>query len=244
MTALIGNPLPHIGNASGFPAALPPSVIRVVARAISHAWDLICANPSQHLMAIASGAPEEDVYSEAICELLMQMLDSENAVVPGFTSEIFDKVSRGENVSNYNGSLINKQPDIVIRLAHSPIPYGRRFVGIFIESKVVCMAKSMSLYTTQGLHRFVVGDYGWAMQAGMMLAYRKPKHRNLNHLETQLNSEPALLSIAVSGKHLDVKPAYAPVSAVSAHQRAWSYVGGGNPGDIRIWHMWDLVMPI
>lgn len=243
MTALVGNPLPHISNQSGYPVPLPPNIIRVVARAIKYAWNEISADPATHLVNVTPGAPEEDVYTDAICNMLLQMLDMAQPAVPGFTSETFQTVSRGENLSNYNGNQLNKQPDLIIRLANSPLSFTRRLVGIFIESKVVCMAKPINLYTTSGLSRFIDGHYGWTMQAGMMLAYQKPKHRSISCLEDQLNKEAALSSVAIAGKHLDMRAAYAPITAASSHKRAWQYIGGGSPGDIRIWHMWDLVTP-
>ncbi|MNJ48805.1 hypothetical protein D3C77_440110 [compost metagenome] len=240
MSALFGNPLPHVTTKAGFPWPIPANIIRVVARAIQHAWEEIQSDPSAHLVGVSPGAPEEDVYSDALCNMLLQMLDMENPLVPGFSSESFDTVCRGENLPNYSGALLNKQPDLIIRLANSPLAVTRRLVGIFIESKVVCMKNPINLYTTHGLSRFVGGDYGWAMQAGMMLAYQKGKHRPITHLEAQLAAEVTLCSIAVGSSHLESRTEYHPISAVSSHKRSWNYQDGGTPGDIRIWHMWDL----
>ncbi|MCT8342276.1 MULTISPECIES: hypothetical protein [Photorhabdus] len=243
MTGLVGNPLPYVTTQNGFPVQVPPNIIRVVAQAIKYVWAEINANPAKHLVSISPGAPEEDVYTDAICNLLLQMLEMEIPIVPGFSGDTFETVCRGENVPNYNGKLLNKQPDLIIRLSNNPLSITRRLVGIYIESKVVCMAKPMYLYTTEGMSRFVGGDYGWTMQAGIMLAYQKPKFREISSLETQLAKEKELQSNESNGKYLKTSNIFTPITAVSTHKRQWKYLNGGDPGEISIWHMWDLIVP-
>jgi len=36
----------------------------------------------------------------------------------GFTSDVFEEVNRRANLSNYNQSVINKEPNLVIQLAN------------------------------------------------------------------------------------------------------------------------------
>ena len=243
MTLLVGNPLSMMNSATGFPVALPVNVVRVVARAIKFAWEEIQKAPCKHLVPKGPAVPEEDMYSDALCNLLDQMLKADEPVVDGFSSALFDTICRGESLPNCSGESLNKSPDIVIRLANSPLSGARRLVGIFIESKIVTMSKPITKYTSDGLSRFVVGDYGWAMQAGMMLAYQKEKCRDLFHLERQLSSEPGLLSKPMKGGYLDFRPEYTPITCASHHEREWMYLNGDKPGPILIWHMWDLKTP-
>ncbi len=77
--ALIGNPIPLINNANGFPYAVHIGVIKVVAEAIRHAWDVIHSDPSKHLVPKAPGAPDEDRYTDAICQILDQMSFLQNS---------------------------------------------------------------------------------------------------------------------------------------------------------------------
>ncbi|MFS2221429.1 hypothetical protein [Pantoea sp. B65] len=51
------------------------------------------------------------------------------------------------------------------------------------------MAKPMYLYTTDGMPRFVDGDYGWTIQVEIMLAYQKIKYRKTLSLGTQLDKQ-------------------------------------------------------
>jgi hypothetical protein len=243
MTSFTGNPIPLITTQAGFPHPLPPHIIRVVARAIKHAWQEIEADPNKHLVPKGPAAPEEDVYTDAICNMLDYMLAEDDPIVEGFTSDTFQTVCRGEGLPNYSGSNLNKQPDLIIRLANSPLAETRRLVGVFIESKIVTMAKPITKYTTEGLARFVIGDYGWTMQAGMMLAYQKDKHRAVTCLEAQLSTEAELNSLGTSGVHLECRPEYAPITGVSSHKRMWNYKNGDAPGIIRVWHIWDLHTP-
>lgn len=243
MTSFVGNPIPLVTAEAGFPVVLPVNIVRVVAKAIKYAWKEIEDAPSEHLVPKGAAAPEEDTYNDALCNLLCQMLNADTPVVDGFNSELFDTVCRSESLPNYCGTSLNKSPDLIIRLAHSPLSEVRRLVGVFIESKVVTSSKPISNYTSQGLSRFVNGDYGWTMQAGMMLAYQKDKPRALSCLETQLNSDSSLQSQQSSGIHLEKRTEYAPITCVSSHKRNWAYINGDTPGLIRVWHIWDLNTP-
>ncbi|WP_339434436.1 hypothetical protein [Pseudomonas orientalis] len=243
MSSLVGNPIPLVTTKAGFPVPLPVNIVRVVAKAIKHAWKEIEANPSAHLLPKGPAAPEEDVYTDAICNMLDQMLASDEPIIDGFTSDYFHTVCRGEGLPNFSGVALNKQPDLIIRLANSPLVDTRRLVGVFIESKVVTMSKPITKYTTDGLSRFVVGDYGWAMQAGIMLAYQKNKHRAASCLEAQLALETGLLSVPGNGAHLESRPEHAPITGFSSHDRTWLYKNGDKPGAIRVWHIWDLHTP-
>lgn len=63
---------------------------------------------------------------------------------------MFENVERGANLSNFDSSVINKQPDLVIRLANSPLVNTRRYVGIFAETKVVSQKKGSLTILSRG----------------------------------------------------------------------------------------------
>ena len=110
-----GSPAKIISNANGFPYAISPNIIAVVSHAIHAAWDLILAD-SSHLAPATPGNPEEDRYTEAICNILTYWLHQPEEGSAGFTSDVFETVVRGENLTNFNETVINKQPDLMIRL--------------------------------------------------------------------------------------------------------------------------------
>lgn len=243
-TALIGNPIPLINHANGFPHAVHLGVIKVVSAAVRHAWATLCANPALHLVPPNPGAPEEDRYTESLCQILDQMLQEDSSSVAGFSGTTFHSVSRSESTANYSGANLNKQPDILIRLAEGPLVEARRFVGIYIEAKVVSMSHGISKYTKDGLFRFVEGEYSWAMQDGIMLGYQRVKHRPIGSLAQALETDATLACVAdASGIYLDQSSHKLPGLGCSKHNRSWKYVGGGDPGAIRVWHLWDLAIP-
>lgn len=242
--ALIGNPIPLINNTNGFPHAIHAGVVKVVATAIRHAWGVIRSDPAKHLVPSARGAPDEDRYTESICQILSQMLYADPSPVDGFSSQAFAGISRSESSCNYSGANLNKQPDILIRLADGPLVSARRFVGIYVEAKVVSMSNAIGKYTSDGLNRFVEGEYSWAMKDGMMLAYQRPKARPISSLVNALRENASLACIAdAGGMHLDQGTLKETGASCSKHSRAWKYVGGGDPGEIRVWHLWDLDVP-
>jgi len=238
-----GSPAKLISGEAGFPVAISPNVLTVVIRALREAWGLICGDPVTHLAPATPGNPEEDRYTDALCEILSFWLYDPSNPVEGFTADVFETVERGLNLSNFDATVINKQPDLVIRLANAPLVNARRYVGIFAETKVVSKNKSLTSYTKDGMARFVRGDYAWAMQDGLMLAYQKKPHRTLSTLASPLQSDSALLVAPENAKHLVQADLPIPAGGKSTHSRQWSYKAGGAPGNIRIWHLWAFDVP-
>lgn len=238
-----GSPAKLVSNANGFPQAISPNIIAVVARAIHAAWEVICEDAATHLAPASPANPEEDRYTDALCEILLHWLESPDAEAAGFTSDVFETVVRGENLTNYDQSVINKQPDLVIRLASSPLHHARRLVGIYIETKIVSSSRQISGYTDKGVARFVRGDYAWTMQDGLMIAYQKQPSRPIASLASKLATDAALLVQPEGANHLVTSGMPSKVCGRSTHDRKWHYTGGGSPGHIRLWHMWTLHLP-
>lgn len=244
MTALHGSPVKLVSHQNGFPHPVSPGVMRVIGQAVVHAWSVIKSDPKKHLALPSPGNPPEDIYTDALCEILLQMLKSPTALVPGFSSVLFEHVSRAENLSNYNASVINKQPDLIIQLADGPLQQTRRYVGIYIETKIVSMSTPITRYTDEGLKRFIVGDYAWAMQGALMIAYQSKKPRPRTALELKLASDTTLATVPQNGGEWFSSPAAAaPLCGNSMHERSWCYLCGDEPGPIRVWHMWTLHVP-
>lgn len=238
-----GSPGKLISGDAGFPVRVSPNVMTVVIHALQQAWAEICTDPTTHLAPVTPGNPEEDRYTDAICEMLLYYLHSSTCQIDGFTSDVFENIERGANLSNFNQSIINKQPDLVIRLANSPLVNTRRYVGIFAETKVVSKKTSLTSYTQHGVSRFVRGDYAWAMQDGLMIAYRKKPVRDVGTLENPLINDSSLLVMPDNSKHLVQAGLPIPACGKSTHDRQWSYQAGGVPGEIRLWHLWAFDIP-
>lgn len=237
-----GSPAKLISNNDGFPVAVSPNVLGVVIVALREAWQIICGDPGKHLAQVAKGNPEEDRYTDALCEILSYWLYASTGP-RGFNADVFDSVERGANQHNYASTVINKQPDLIIRLANAPLVQARRYVGIFAETKVVSKTKGMSKYTKEGVSRFVDGDYAWAMQDGVMIAYRKQPLREIETLRSPLKNDATLLVKPEIHEHLVQTGLPIPAEGKSTHDRHWTYQKGGVPGAIRLWHLWAFDVP-
>jgi hypothetical protein len=239
-----GAPAKLVSHASGFPHPIAPGVIAVVAAALRKAWEMICADPTCHLAPSGPGNPEEDIYTDALCEILGYWLRDSAGSVEGFSRDIFENVGRGENLTNFNLTRINKQPDMVLRLAKAPLVQAQRYVGLFAETKVVTKGKAIRAYTDQGIKRFVRGDYAWAMQDGLMVAYQKNPKRSIGTLAKRLEDDKSLAATQQSAEYLVTTGLPVPLCAASVHSRSWKYQNStDSPGDIRLWHLWSLDIP-
>ena len=242
MTSLHGCPAKQPAALLGLPRKLPSNAVEVIARAIRHAWAMICDDPEKHLAPPAPGNPEEDIYSDALKELLVGMLTNPDESVPGFSDQIFSDVLRGANVARYDLTSINKQPDLFVRVAANDPSQLGSYYGLFIEAKVIRPSKGVANYTDEGTQRFVDGEYAWIMEDAMMIAYQVPPGQPIKKLGDRLAKSTTLAALEVDGKLLRVKPT-ASICAVSVHVRGWHHQDGTAPGDIRVWHVWDLNVP-
>lgn len=172
--------------------------------------------------------------------MLEQMREDPARSVPGFSDEQFGAVIRGGAVANYNHEKLTKQPDLTIRLADRDKYDLGRYIGVFIEAKVV--ETGVSKYANDGVRRFVDGEYAWAMRDGVMLAYQAQPTVQLKTLRSHLRKKAELRTREVEGEVLSEAPMEG-VCASSLHERNWHYRDKTQPGDIRIWHLWRLEIP-
>jgi len=147
----------------------PKATLRVVEKAIVEAWRIIRDNPAAGF-DIAT-ADENRITRELRTCLLNQVLDG--TAVPAFTSKTFD-VNRGSEFESYDGTHLQKKPDLHFAISRD-IPYILRSAdGLFVECKPVDAGHSIGGdYCDKGIARFVNGEYAWAMSIGYMVGYVK-----------------------------------------------------------------------
>lgn len=242
MSALHGAASLKAGAATQCPRPLAPGLISVVASAIRHAWATIEADPSAHLV-LTGPKPNEDTFTYAIAEMLEQMLYDPSLSVEGFSADFFSSVVRGAAVANVTHSVLTKQPDLMIRLVERDQYNLGRYIGVFVEAKVV--GSGVTAYTDDGILRFVDGQYAWAMRDGVMLAYQANGVTQLSTLRARLQSHASLAAQAADPALSDVlhEDPIAHVCARSVHGRNWTYNDNTPPGPIHLWHLWELQIP-
>ncbi len=147
-------------------------------------------------------------------------------------------VVRGREMFSFDGSRLELQPDLSIMLT-SP---DRRPFPMIVECKQIdrTTSKYVRLYGSEGLVRFVRGDYAWYAQEAVMLAYVRDGSTIGDcltpHLEQHLAEDPY-------GHRTEQLPEHDQRAsrdlARSKHGRSFRFVDTHeDPGSITIWHLW------
>lgn len=147
---------------------------------------------------------------------------------------------------NYSGRKINKAPDIALALTD---PRRGGNFPLLIECKVINKAqqKTINAYCTNGVARFVVGDYAWYASEALMLAYVVDNVRPAVDLSKAFGKGASQGTAAYGTVN---KPAARRIPgrrttsrlACSRHSRAFVYLPccapWSLPGTIALWHLW------
>jgi hypothetical protein len=166
--------------------------------------------------------------------------------VPGFNRRIYESVVRQGQVANFDGTRLTKSPDLCFRLRYDdrePRMVLSEFDALFVECKPVDATHFAGQhYCDDGLIRFVRGDYAWAMQEGIMLAYVRGGRTIAGHLIPAMTEEKRMTSLATvelpqaCGTSED---AHAEPVHISKHRREFSWRDNkGKATDITIYHLW------
>lgn len=215
--------------------------LRAVEQAIREAWSHLVKNQSMHNIDL------EEANEVTISERLVRIIDTIRRhtppLIPAF-SKYFETPQPDATLRNYRGDEID-YPDFVFRLKVNTKPGINGFYfGLFVEAKIITNGgRNVGKYASQGLKRFLDGEYAWAMPHAMMLGYKRFTTQTLpksidDHFNKPGNKEKFEVKSATAAlcNFTRVKPrAY-----VTIHGRStWSYVETGNaPGDIEIIHLW------
>ena len=149
-------------------------------------------------------------------------------------------VARGKESVSYDGSHLEKRPDLSIFLsgAHRGFP-------LVVEAKIIDGANSKTevLYCDNGLRRFVDGEYAWGNREAYMIAYV----RDGSSIDGKLTPFLSLAMGQTPPKYLvkGLPVAAGPGGldlARSQHGRSFLYrsssTSPAEPGPISVWHLW------
>lgn len=172
----------------------------------------------------------------------------QKGIVPGFNKQAFESVIRQGQVANYDGTRRAKTPDLCFKLRNDERDYDglAEHDALFVECKPVDSSHSAGgKYCDQGLIRFVCGDYAWAMQEGMMLAYARDGRTIADHLTPEMKAPARMASLNTSQLPTPLKEKGAAASRhaeaihISKHKRQFSWPDGKGPAtEITIYHLW------
>lgn len=155
--------------------------------------------------------------------------------------QLVASVVRGAESLSFDGAHLEKRPDLSIHLTART----RRF-PLIAEAKIIDAAKGEALYCSQGVKRFLDGEYGWGGREAIMIAYVRDKTSIVSRLSPYLSLPKHAASYAVeSGPDVMTTAAYD--SARSRHGRDFVYAHtpspANEPGTISLWHLWLNASP-
>ncbi len=217
-------------------------VILLIRRVLLRAFELL--REQGYDLAAAT----EDGVTAALRGTIENRLRTSNEVT-GFSGRTFDFVVRQGQWHNFDGTKIAKTPDLFFKLRDDNGTRDRvlsEFDGLFVEAKPVDSRHSAgSRYCDDGLIRFVRGDYAWAMQEAMMLAYTRDGRTISGHLIPAMDQADRMTSLETIDlpKACTMPGASACPEAeavhISHHRRNFQWPNGnGSATDITVYHLW------
>jgi len=202
--------------------ALQSRHLKIIAEFFVRAWQGLLETHAQVMRT-----KEEPEITGLMESRLLSFLDERRE-----WSTLVSHVARGKESFNFDGSSLEKRPDLSIFLTERLLRF-----PLIVECKLIDKEtkKEVTLYGNQGLARFLNGDYAWYAWEAFMLAYVRDGSTIRDcltpYLAEKQNSafDPFLtlqLPQAVQLPSQDL--------AQSRHGRQFPK----NPGPIAIWHLW------
>ena len=148
-------------------------------------------------------------------------------------------VGRGTESISFDGSHIEKRPDLSIVLSAAD----RRF-PLIAEAKILddAASKTVGLYCKSGIRRFVEGEYAWGNREAFMMGYVRDGSSIGTALAPFLSNAMRLCPdrYLVEALHIPAGSG-SPDLAHTRHGRNFVYGSQrppNDPGPISIWHLW------
>jgi hypothetical protein len=218
---------------------IPLRLILVVHLALTKAFELLRAQPPVGF--VLSAAKEDEITLEVYRVLEDRFLDT--GVVAGFDRRRFRNVVRAPEIPNYDGTHPAKKPDLVAFLMereHLSVRPSQD--ALFAECKPVDDAHQIGRdYCDSGIQRFVNGEYAWAMQEGMMIAYVRGGRTINTHLAPVLASGNRQATLGTPRAPVVVSRGLGRGEPLqfTVHQRSFPWPGDyGKACEIQIFHSW------
>lgn len=220
---------------------IPSPMISCAEIAIRTAWEALRLN--QHEYGINLYDDDEGFVSYALVRILNFLCQPENRPYQEFIDfvEYFESVNVESGYQDYKGGTIT-QPDFALKPRSNPNPgLDAGYYAIFVEAKVISdYGPQTSEYFTDGVDRFLIGKYAWAMPHGLMLAYLRTGQDVLEALNQYLNGWKRMSRFNTNQLAIYAKqPNRPPMVCVTVHERKWEYKNrSGYPGNIELRHLW------
>jgi hypothetical protein len=213
---------------------IPQRIILLLCMVINKAWELLQERPPSNFLLRSA---DEDTITQVLVEIIENRL-RKSGDIAGFNCALFGKVSREPKITNVDKVHPDKMPDIFFDLKRDQLPILSDQDGLFVECKPVDHEHPiLSCYCKKGLTRFVNGDYAWAMQDALMVAYVKG-HYSFRDLESVI-AEGRQSTVLRTTDHFELEK---HTIYRSSHNRGFEWPEGhGQACPILLAHLWLLV---
>jgi hypothetical protein len=210
--------------------ALEPEHLEVMAEVIGGAWQDLLGPQAETL---AKGTEPE--ISALLATRLNALLDEHP-----LWQQLVRSVSRGSEIISFDGSHLEKRPDLSIHLS------GRNpSFPLIVECKIIDAAsrRGVDAYCEKGLKRFLIGEYAWPAREAFMIAYVRDGSSIATTLAPFLNQSESARPAPYAIERMPNTLALGNLdSAHSSHSRAFKYLVDAplnqEPGPISVWHLW------
>ena len=157
--------------------------------------------------------------------------------------QLVASVGRGTESLSFDGSHLEKRPDLSIHLSARALRF-----PLIAEAKIVDATRGENLYCSQGLRRFLNGEYGWGGREAFMIAYVRDKTTIAGRLAPFLAHSAQATSYAVQDAPIALTSGTICDTARSMHGRSFLYTHtappANDPGAIALWHLWVDASPV
>lgn len=217
-----GDQIEALTRGQAMPLARLPAVhLEIISEYLQKAWlELVSEHDSIHSL------DEAEINSHLEIKL--------NGLVYHDTmfGQLVSCVARGKETVSFDGTHLEKRPDLSFYLTnnHPSFP-------LLAECKILDTnsSKGVDLYCSNGIHRFISGQYSWANAEAFMVAYVRDGSKLTGVLSPYLTHQQTL----TPDPYLTLQvPAGSAAVLSSAHGRNFTYAHGSNAGTINIWHVW------
>ena len=207
-------------------AAIDDIYLHIIADGVTQAFeDIRAANPT----IVATG---DEAEVTALLEARLNRMIEEDQV----WRQLVAAVVRGKESLSFNGAHLEKRPDLSILLSARALRF-----PLIAEAKIIDATKGENLYCSQGLRRFLSGEYGWGGREAFMIAYVRDGTTIASRLEPYLAQSIHVTNYAVQDGPI-VLPTAGCDAARSRHGRSFLYTHmvppANEPGSIALWHLW------
>jgi hypothetical protein len=200
--------------------------LEVIAGCLTRAWrELLAEYPDE------VGSASEVELNALVCARLNNLDDR---MWRGMVSSVV----RDHSIPNFDGTHLQKSPDLSIHLTHRPPSF-----RLEVECKLIDHqnGKSVNLYLDEGLSRFVRGEYSWGVREALMIAYVRDNSTVSGTLVPPLKERMRENPDPYRTEYLPILIAENNSIARSSHSRSFAYISSTSesvPGPIAVWHVW------